>query len=382
MSRNGELHKGQNILEKEIAVVTDWILGKYSMNKLPKDRTLKTLLDGYTKEKMMALSDENGFEARRKWKKTELVDYLADCILKNLEERLLLLGKKILQLLQGNVGNGFSRDSNEFFAFYIQAFPAATRMGLLFSIEDDDEIVSYMPDEVIEKLSEVIANYSSLEKKHAEGVRFWKELDGVMHAGIALYGIISKGTIYDLWEIYKPMTKKIDAEEYVSRMRSISHYIPLIAMRNNFYIIEGFFIGSDMLASEEEVERFYENLPARTELDNYKPTKADLNQYIKYSFDRRSTSYKKMKQFVSKQDLNMPFQNIMSYIETNIQLGKKLTDLIIDFKRMDLLQFRTFKDFKKFSSYYIDLHNHSRIWHFRGHTPAEVGKTVDPTIGF
>jgi len=371
MLRNDE----QNILQKELTTVTDWILKKYEMNRVPEDRKLKTLLDGYTKEKMMDLSDENGFEAKGKWKKAELVDYMANAILEDLEERLLILGKERLELLEKNE-QGFSTDSSEFFAFYIEVFTAATRMGILYSFEGDGEIVSYVPEEVAEKMGEVLADFSQLEKKYAEKIRFWKEVEKLMHAGVTLYGVMSKGTVYDLWEVYKPKTKKIDIEERMSLMHSIYHYVPLIAMRNNFYIIREHFIGTDMLASEEEVERSYENLPPRSELDSYQPTKADLKQFIKYSFDRRSAAYKKMKQFVSQQDLNIPFKNIMSYIETNIQLGKSFSALMDDIKQMNMLQFRRFKDFEKFATYYVDLNNHSRLWELRGHTPTEARKIM------
>lgn len=121
-------------------------------------------------------------------------------------------------------------------------------------------------------------------------------------------------------------------------------------------------------------ERFYSNLPHHSVLDKYQPTKSDLNQYMKYSFDRRSTYYKKLKRLVTKQQLNLPFQNIMRFIETNIQMDRSLSDLISDFKWLNVLEFRTFRDLEKFTTYYTDLHNHSRLWQLRGYTPVEVQK--------
>lgn len=376
MVRDDEIFQEPSLLEAEIAGIKEWMLEKYVMNKVPEDRTLRTLLDGYTKEKMLELSKENGFEAKRRWKKEELVNYLADCILKNLEERLMILGKPVLQLLQrkGQDKLLLSETSNEADAYYLRAFPAATRMGLLVSLEREGKAISYVPDEVMETLAEVLSNYSQLEKEYAKKVTFWKELEDILHAGVALYGVLFKGSVFDLWKVYNPKMKILDVEDQIAWMTSIYHYIPLLAMRNNFYLVNEGIIGSDMFADEAEAERFYSNLPHHSVLDKYQPTKSDLNQYMKYSFDRRSTYYKKLKRLVTKQQLNLPFQNIMRFIETNIQMDRSLSDLISDFKWLNVLEFRTFRDLEKFTTYYTDLHNHSRLWQLRGHTPVEVQK--------
>lgn len=371
----GEWGIEMDLLNEEITGIKAWILGKYSMNKMPEDGQLKSLLDGYTKEKLMDLSVENGFEAERRWKKAKLVDYVADCILESLEERLMILGKENLQLIQKKV-EGSAGGSDEVLGFYLRAFPAATRMGLLFSFENEDGMVSYISDEVKEKIGEVVRDFTRLEQKYANQLRFWKTIEDLIHAAIALYGVVSKGTIYDLWEIYDTKIKKVDVEEQLSIMGPLFYYIPLIAMRNNFYVVKGYLLGSDLLDNEEKVDIFYGHLPDRSQLAIYKPTKGDLNEYIKHAFDRRSTYYKKLKRLISKQQLHIPFHNMMRYIETNIQLGKTLTVLTNDIKKMGMMLFRTPKDLEKFALYYMDLVNHSRMWQLRGHTPVEARKMM------
>lgn len=365
-----------DLVGKEIFEIKEWILGKYVMNKVPEDRRLKTLLDGYTKVMLMELSDENGFEAQSRWKKDDLVDYVEERILANLEERLIILGKENLQVLQKKV-EGSATDSRDDMTFDLTIFPAATRMGILFSFEHEDEIEYYVPDEIKVKLTEMVSDSAKLEKKYVKEIRVWKEVEDVMHAGLALYGVASKGTIYKLCKVYDTDIEKDDIERQLSFMSYLFQYLPLLAMRNNFYIIRGYLLASDMIEDEEEAERFYFSLMDYSKLGLYEPTKGELNEYVKHSFDRRSTAYKKLKRVVSKQDLVIPFHRIMRYIETNIMLGKKLSELIEDFREWQMLDFRSLKDMEKFVTYYTDLQNHSRMWQLRGHTPAEVRKMMD-----
>src|SRR5699024_12802266 len=104
-----------------------------------------------------ALADENDIEITKKWKKAYLVEYMHHEIMETIEERLLILGEENLSLLQKfKFHLLYEKElTDDEKRFYWEVYPKAVRMGLLFSIDKDTEIVTMMPADLLEIVNEI-----------------------------------------------------------------------------------------------------------------------------------------------------------------------------------------------------------------------------------
>lgn len=367
----------QEFLEDQIWEALERITEEYHIKKRPSNGGLKNWLDAYTKERLLKLAAENGFEVRRGWKKAKLVDVIYGRIMETAEVRLVLLGKEYLQQIQRMFAGDFSGEDDaevdlaEELKFYTQAYPVAVRLGFLYPFAGEGYVTTGVPAESEKMVGRVLADYSQLEAKYASEIKKSKELEGLLFAGIHMYGVFPRGKIFDLWK-GKRSKAQISIAEYEEIFEDIEFFVPLLAIKNGFYIIDGYFIASDVFEGAVAAGDFYYSRSENTTVNYYKPMRAEVLYYEKHSFNRQSVYYKRFRQLLRRQKVNVSFNVLMRFFETNIQLGRSLSDLLNEIKNQRLLTFNSEADLFKFAELYTDVHNHTRLWELAGNTPHEM----------
>ena len=348
-------------------------LEKYELKKMPTENTLHACLENYTKEKLFNLAYDNGIEIKKSWKKAKLVEYIYNELMDTMEERLLLLGEKNIKPLQDLKNHKFASDNfvDEENNFYLEVYKKAVRMGLLYSLNNEGEFISLMPAEVEKALMEVSTNMNQMKKEYQSEMTIWNQLEEVIVAGVHLYGTVSSSRILKLWEIRYP-DPECTTEGIVDFTRTISKIIPLLAIRNDYYFVDRYIIGSDQFASDEDAANYYYSVHNKMNVDYYEPTKEDIQYYAKHSFDRRTPVYKRLKQFVSRNTKQVDL--VMDLVEFNIQMDYSSSDLVEEISASNLLQFDTDRQVGQFLSLYTQLNNNTRLWDNAGYTPSELFK--------
>src|SRR5699024_4955813 len=195
-----------------------------------------------------ALADENDIEITKKWKKAYLVEYMHHEIMETIEERLLILGEENLSLLQKfKFHLLYEKElTDDEKRFYWEVYPKAVRMGLLFSIDKDTEIVTMMPADLLEIVNDLLNNFAETKKKRQAQIRVWEQLEEALIAGVNLYGAVSRSVVMKLWEICHPDLDRtfVEGIEFCS---CIFYIIALLAIRNDYYFVEKHIIGNHLL---------------------------------------------------------------------------------------------------------------------------------------
>lgn len=346
---------------------------QYHIKHIPITRDLKSCLGSYTKEKLMKLSDDNRFGARQKWKKAELVQFIYDKIMNTLDLRLLIFGKNKLELFQKFLEDELQEEHEAIgeLVYTLDIYPAAVRMGLIFPWRDENQITNVVPGMVRTRLDHVFENYIQLEEQYADELRFITQLNDLLRAGIHLYGVMTSSAVHELWEIQYP-NEQLSVDQIREFMNETSLYLPLLVIKNGYHHVDNALIASEKFADEEEVQRFDANLPSRMEITPYKPSKQEIDYYKEHSFDRRTPHYKKLKQFLLKHHTDTTTDRMMKEIETNIQLGHNVSNVVDNLEQNNLPQFNTQNQFDHFIEMYVELHNHSRLWELFANTPKAL----------
>lgn len=379
MADNFEQGLGDEILDLLFAETVGDTLDKYEIKRLPETGLLDDCLEVYTKDRLLNLAGDNGVDVKRSWNKDRIIADLSEEIMDRINERFLLLGESSLQILQQFSDGEFESDeiTEEVITFYLSVYPVAVRMGLLYSLDGEEDVITTIPIEVKDALDVFLANFDQIEKEYRSEINVWEQIDEVLRVGVHLYGVLTSFTVVDLWEIRHPDFEE-KLEEHLNFIKYLYDILPLIVAKNGYYFLNDYIIGDSVFFGEAEVEEYYYARDDKWEewhVTYYEPTQEDVQYYAKHSFDRRSFVYKRLRKFVMRrsEDVDM----VMELIEGNITEGYELSALMEEIAAYELLQFDTEKQLEKFVDLYVELYNNSRLWENLGHTPKEMVVSID-----
>src|SRR5690625_3965867 len=97
----------EEVWDNRIYIAITRAVNQYSLKKEPESNHLSEFLDAYTKDKLLNLADDNGLKVKKSWNKGRIIEVLEDNILAMLIDRLMILGKTKLKLLQKMINDGF-----------------------------------------------------------------------------------------------------------------------------------------------------------------------------------------------------------------------------------------------------------------------------------
>ena len=349
-----------------IADIVSEAVADYGLKKEPKSDTLAAHLDVYTKDSLLQLAADNNVDVYKSWNKAKLIEAIQTDILDTLEERLLLLGEKKIELiLQMDMADEES-DMDEI-AFYITVFPLAIRLGLIYANDEGEQVTTYVPAEIKAKIQTVLENYPAIADQHAQTIEKWATLETVLTAAVHLYGSFTMERIFELLEIYAP---EADLKEFAEQ------YIPLLVINNVYYNVDGEIIASPRFVSDDHIRDTHNYIADKMDGDYFKPSKEEIAYYAEHSFDRESALYTRMEELVSKASDHAVLA--MDLIEMNILMSEPLQSLMDEFNENDLMTFKNENAVMDFAHLYQQLNNTTRLWDNAGYKPSEMsGDTTD-----
>ena len=359
-----------------VTSLVEQVLDSYNLKKAPAVGTFEACLDAYTKEKLLKLSEENGFEAKRSWKKAEIVQYMMANIMATFEARCLLLGRERLILLRGMAEGAYESEDLMFeeVLFYVTVFEEAVRMGLLYASDQKAEVSITMPIEVKESIDRVLLDYEQVKEAHRAELLLWEQLTNALQAGVHLYGAVSFGNVIDLWEIaYGKKGRAI--EETIDFMRESFKWLPLLAIENDLLIVGGNYVGNPEYFASNTLFDFYFYRAEHMQHEYYLPSKKEFNYYAKHSFNRHTPVYKRLKQLLEKNTNEIDL--VMEIIEMSILLDGEMSSVFQELVDIGALHLGDRRGIEKFTELYISLHNNSRLWGNAGFTPSELERQRD-----
>jgi len=342
-------------------------LNQYSMSRKPGSNLLEDCLENYTKDKLVSLSAENGVDVKKSWKKKRLIQPLHDQLFETMPERVLLLDDWALEQLKKFVLGKFSQEGMtvEETEFFVNVYPIAVRLGLLFSMGNEKNLKTIITAELLD----VLNNLDTVKEENYEKLEFAKQLDEVLKAAVRLYGIIDKTRVIKLWEIKYPDFKfTLDFYDYLETI------LPILAIKNDYFSINKRFIASPIFINSEEAKDYQSEILGSVGTDYYVPTQSDIQYYAEHSFDRQSKAYEKLEQFVSEHTPD--FDIVMKLIEENLVKSGEVSYFLNTLAEIELMNFKTEKQLESFLDRYIKLLNNTRLWEIAGYTPLELGAKI------
>ena len=366
---NGNLSK-----EEKAAVITDVIeaiLSEYSLKSAPKDETLASYLDAYTKDTLLKLSEENAVDVRKSWNKPKIIDALEENFLETIDERVLLMGERNIQLIKKMAAGELEYEYilMDELEFYVVVYPLAIQLGILYANEDEEQVTSFVPVEFVEKIDEATKDFKAFQEKHTETLQKLKLLEKFMTAGVNMYGVMPYKRVWELYEIY---TENDSTDETFKLEVESLKYLPILAFKKGLHNINGELIAKNEYVSHDHVMDTYKYILDNFEDDYYEPTKNEIDYYSEHTFDRRTLHYKRMNHLIYKVSSTPNYA--MDVLETGILLGEPLAAIMDMFKEKDLVNFTSEAELKDFVNLYQQLNNISRLWDNAGYRPNELAK--------
>ena len=360
--------------EEKTAVITDVIeaiLSEYSLKSAPKDETLASYLDAYTKETLLKLSEENAVDVRKSWNKPKIIDALEENFLETIDERVLLMGERNIQLIKKMAAGELEYEYilMDELEFYVVVYPLAIQLGILYANENEKQVTSFVPEEFVEKIDEATKDFKAFQEKHTETLQKLKLLEKFMTAGVNMYGVMPYKRVWELYEIY---TENDSTDETFKLEVESLKYLPILAFKKGLHNINGELIAKNEYVSHDHVMDTYKYILDNFEDDYYEPTKNEIDYYSEHTFDRRTLHYKRMNRLIHKVSSTPNYA--MDVLETGILLGEPLAAIMDMFKEKDLVNFTSEAELKDFVNLYQQLNNISRLWDNAGYRPNELAK--------
>lgn len=351
-------------------------LFEYNLKEKPFGNSLYSCLEAYTKKNLIKLAEENGIDAKASWNKDPIINSLHDGIMDTMIERFLLLGENDTKLFYQFSEGKFNTDKTSLkkIDFFLNVYPIAVRMGMIYSYDGINDVAMSIPLEVKASLEHFMSQTSKIKKEYQTKISALKEIEDSLNAAVRLYGVVNVDRIRALWEIQYPNTEYTpEFDEFFRTM------IPLIAIRHNHYCIQYQLIANYKFADAEYVREFYNHVLGKMGDDYYVPTKKEIQYYAQYPFNQHSSTYKKLRRFVSK--LTPDIDLLLQFIEANIQLGEPFHLLMQEIQELNLIFFDTEEQLFEFAELHTQLHNNTRLWENGGYTPNELfGQWTDESF--
>ena len=353
-----------NEMEQMLLEAPEMFATKFKMRWEPKSTDLQGLLDSYTKDQLITLSDQNGVDARKSWNKSKLVHSLVSQILGTLEERILLFEPANLKLFLKFLNKKSGIDSKEEkMDFYMDVFPQMVQLGLLFIREEQENIYTYVPLELLDLIRTLKEKRKDPEIQAR--IEFGNKLKTVLKASLHLYGVTTYGRIIQLWE-----TKYSFEEDLLEFYKKFYEILPILIIQEGHSLLHDFLIASSEFDSDLEAMSLYMSTKEKMENDYYRPNASEITYYANYPFDRRSTSYKKLRGEIERLSESPDFA--MDIIETFLVQGGRLSAVMEELEEFEEIIFDSQEHIEKFARAYTEMNNHTRLWENAGYTPIEL----------
>jgi len=230
--------------------------------------------------------------------------------------------------------------------------------GILDLIDNEEECSVRIPADLAEKIKEIIRD-ASFKEKLKQNERKITFVQGLL----AYYGALRVTQIKDFYDKYFKEEKSID--NYVDFLMVIdeSHLSTYDIKRYNYYYLDPGVLNPEAVIDEIQM---------RSNVDYYLPRKKELlyagsNGQEKLNSVQRQFKKMLIKDFSIEKD---EAENILWEMILDIKNDLSSMTVMQDFANQ--YEFGSEEQIKKFMRQLNELHNNTRMWILKGHTPEEL----------
>ena len=339
----------------------DEILSILSLERIPKSNKLSDCLNAYTKDRLCTLAEINGIPVKKSWNKAKMVETLSLNIKDTFNERVCFFDDLQIELLQMFIDDRFSDTdlSKRGTMFYLAVFPAAVKLGLLFSKDSSDVLVSVHSTELADTLSQL----KSIRK--SERVQRFIHIRRLLELAIDLYGIVSKDFLLTLYRKAYP-EEPFGLNDY----QTFFILVNILMVEDTYYSLEDDYIASKAFNTIEDAEAFRLGSESYLKKEYYIPSREILLSWIGTDFRAQEKSYKQLEEFVH--DVSKHHVNAMEILTFHLKIGSGFKSVVEELESFGVLFFQNSKQAHRFVELYANAANHSREWQLHGHTRIEM----------
>jgi hypothetical protein len=230
--------------------------------------------------------------------------------------------------------------------------------GILDLNDNEEETTVRIPADLVPQIEEIITDSEFKEqlKKNKEIITFVSGL-------LVYYGTLSVSEIYDFYEKYYDNSKKDVNYLYLRKLVDEAYLSTDRIERYSYYYLDPGVISPEEIIDEIEM---------RQNVDYYLPRKKDILYAGSNEEEKLNSVQRKFKKMLIN-DFSIPEDRAEDILWT-----MKL-DIKNDFSTMSMLQdfaseyeFKNEKQTQEFVRQLNELHNNTRMWILKGHTPEEL----------
>jgi hypothetical protein len=229
--------------------------------------------------------------------------------------------------------------------------------GVLDLIDDEEETSVRIPADIAEQIEEIVN-----EAEFKEQIKENKEIITFVSGLLVYYGALGGIEIYNFYEKYYDKEESLDylnlRELIIETYRSTDKI-----ERYSYYYLEPGVINPEDIIDEIEM---------RSNVDYYLPRKKDILYAGSNQLEKLNSVQRKFKKMLIS-DFSI------SEAEADDILWEMMMDIKNDFSTISMLQdfssnyeFKNEKQTDEFVRQLNDLHNNTRMWILKGHTPEEL----------
>uniref|UniRef100_UPI003F65521B YecA family protein n=1 Tax=Alkalibacterium putridalgicola TaxID=426703 RepID=UPI003F65521B len=339
----------------------DETLSTLSLQRVPKSNKLSDCLDAYTKDSLCTLAEINGIPVKKSWNKAKMVETLSQKISGTYNERVCFFNDLQIELLQMFVDGKFSNTdlSRRETMFFLAVYPAAVKLGLLFSKDSSDQLISVHSTE----LADALRQLKSIRK--SERVQRFVHIRRLLELAIDLYGIVSKDFLLTLYRKAYP-EEPFGLNDY----QTFFILVNILMVEDTYYSLEDDYIASKAFNTIEDAEAFRLGSESYFKKEYYIPSREILLSWMKTDFRAQEKSYKQLEKFV--RDVSKDHGNAMEILTFHLKIGSGFRSVVEELDDFSVLFFQNPKQADRFVELYADAANHSREWQLHGYTRIEM----------
>jgi SEC-C motif len=319
-----------------------------------KGNNLATLLQGLTVEQLNTIGSTLAIPNRSKLKKAELVELIKQDLPMYMLIHINSFNEKHFTLIDKIIEN---KGIIPYSPIDIQLIDYLFDCGVIFPVLKNNERVLIMSKEIIRLLKEVN------ERLH-EDIKFNTEVINTTYGLLHYYGVIPVMTWHNLMKNYFPNLK---LHEIMSILRTDMECFARID-RYDYYMACSGMDREELTSLIAKQNRYdFDYFP----INKFRAIQASPADYLE-----RSPQVNRLYNFIIErfeidpEDLLDSITEVVDLIKLGYPTSVYLKAITEEF------EFEDMRDIQELASITMDIHNHTRMWELKGHTPNEVGKLM------
>ncbi len=323
-------------------------------------QNLKNFLSTLTKNELTEIRQYWQFGGISQLNKAKLIDALAERIKAQLKDWFKYQLPKNVDFLERIIEKQKNGQRVEVTFKDISSFALYNfyYRGILDLIDNEEETTVRIPADIAVQIEEIMN-----EAEFKEHLKKNKEITTFISGLLVYYGALGGWQIYDFYEKYYDNTENVANHLYLRKLIDETYRsTDKIELYSYYYLCPG-------VISPEEI---IDEIEMRPNVDYYLPQKMDILYAGRNEEEKLNSVQRKFKKML----IN---GFAISEAEAEDILWEMKLDIKNDFSSMSMLQdfasdyeFKNEKQTQEFVSQLNELHNNTRMWILKGHTPEEL----------